>query len=36
VRVGSCLQWHGYQSRTLYVSQTGGSPVDQLQLSGVG
>jgi hypothetical protein len=36
VRAGSCLQWRGYQSRELYVIQTGGTPVDRLQLSGVG
>ena len=36
VRVGSCLQWHGYQSRTLYLTQTGGAPIGSLQLSGVG
>ena len=35
VRVGSCLQWHGYRSKTLYVLQTGGSPVTGLRLSGV-
>lgn len=34
VRVGSCLQWHGYRSKTLYVLQTGGSPVTRLRLSG--
>jgi len=34
VRVGSCLQWHGYRSKTLYVLQTGGSPVTGLRLSG--
>lgn len=36
VRVGSCLQWHGYRSRTLYVAQTGGAPISRLQLSGIG
>jgi len=36
VRVGSCLQWHGFSSRTLYVLQAGGSPVTGLRLSGVG
>jgi hypothetical protein len=36
VRVGSCLQWHGYRSKTLYVLQTGGSPVTGLRLSGAG
>jgi hypothetical protein len=35
VRVGSCLQWHGYQSRSLYVFQTGGAAIKRLQLSGV-
>lgn len=35
VRVGSCLQWHGYRSRVLYVFQSGGSPITRLQLSGV-
>jgi hypothetical protein len=35
VRVGSCPQWHGYRSKTLYVLQTGGSPVTGLRLSGV-
>ena len=36
VPVGSCLQWHGYRSHTLYVSQTTGAPIERLQLSGVG
>jgi hypothetical protein len=36
VRVGSCLQWHGYRTRTLYVAQTSGAPISRLQLSGVG
>jgi hypothetical protein len=35
VRVGSCLQWHGYQTSTLYVMQTGGAPITGLTLSGV-
>ncbi len=35
LRVGSCLQWYGYQSRELFISQTGGSPITELQLSGV-
>src|SRR5258708_33729393 len=26
VRVGSCLQWHGYPPATLYVAQTGRPP----------
>jgi hypothetical protein len=36
VRVGSCLQWHGYPAGTLYVAQTGGAPITGFQLSGVG
>jgi hypothetical protein len=36
IRVGSCLQWHGYRTRTLYITQTSGAPVSRLQLSGVG
>lgn len=35
VRVGSCLQWHGYSSTRLYVRQVGGTPVSGLELSGV-
>jgi hypothetical protein len=35
VRVGTCLQWHGYHSRTLYLAASGGAPVTSLQLSGV-
>ncbi|MDX6204502.1 MAG: hypothetical protein QOF39_559 [Frankiales bacterium] len=35
VRVGSCLQWHGYDTSTLYVLQVGGTPVTSLRLSGV-
>jgi hypothetical protein len=35
VRVGSCLQWHGYSSRTLYLQQTGGTPITRIRLSGV-
>ena len=35
VRVGACLQWHGYTNRTLYVEQTGGPPLVSLTLSGV-
>lgn len=35
VRVGSCAQWHGYTSKTLYLIQTGGAPVTGLRLSGV-
>jgi hypothetical protein len=36
VRVGSCLQWHGYRARRLYVTQTGGAPITGFRLSGVG
>ncbi len=35
VRVGSCLQWHGYSSHTLYLSQVGGRPITSVTLSGV-
>jgi hypothetical protein len=35
VRVGSCLQWHGYSSTRLYVRQVGGAPISGLELSGV-
>jgi hypothetical protein len=35
VRVGACLQWHGYTHRTLYVEQMGGPPLVSLTLSGV-
>jgi hypothetical protein len=35
VRVGACLQWHGYTHRTLYVEQTGGPQLVSLTLSGV-
>ena len=35
VRVGSCLQWHGYSGTTLYLLQDAGRPVTQLRLSGV-
>ncbi|MDP9092763.1 MAG: hypothetical protein M3N95_07435, partial [Actinomycetota bacterium] len=36
VRVGSCLQWHGYTARTLYLLQTNGAPpVTSIRLSGV-
>jgi hypothetical protein len=35
VRVGSCLQWHGYTGHTLYLSQTGGAPITSLTLSDV-
>jgi hypothetical protein len=35
VRVGSCLQWHGYRGQTLYVLQNGGRAINQVTLSGV-
>jgi hypothetical protein len=35
VRVGSCLQWHGYQGPTLYLTQHGGRTVDHLAVSDV-
>jgi hypothetical protein len=35
IRVGSCLQWHGYPSGKLYVFQSAGSPVKHLAFSGV-
>ena len=35
VRVGSCLQWHGYRGHTLYLAQTGGAPITSLTLSNV-
>lgn len=35
VRVGSCLQWHGYRGHSLYLVQQGGSPITSLTLSGV-
>ncbi len=36
VRVGACLQWHGYTGKTLYVQEpTNGSPVTSITLSGV-
>ena len=36
VRVGSCLQWHGYTSDTLYLTQRDVyDPVDKIVLSGV-
>jgi hypothetical protein len=35
VRVGSCLQWHGYRGRTLYFEQQGGAPITSLTLSQV-
>lgn len=36
VRVGACLQWHGYTHRTLYVQEPAtGSPVTSITLSDV-
>jgi hypothetical protein len=35
VRVGSCLQWHAYHGRILYLSQRGGAPITSLTLSNV-
>jgi hypothetical protein len=35
VRVGSCLQWRGYSSSSLYVRQVGGAPISGLELSGI-
>jgi hypothetical protein len=35
IRVGSCPQWHGYVGQTLYISQSGGTPIARLELSGV-
>lgn len=35
VRVGSCIQWHGYSTHTLYITQVGGSPAETVTLSGV-
>jgi hypothetical protein len=35
VRVGSCVTWHGFHGRTLYLLQRGGRPVDRIRLSGV-
>lgn len=35
VRVGSCLQWRGYKTRTLYILQTGGVPITGFRMSGV-
>jgi hypothetical protein len=35
LRVGSCLQWHGYSSTHLYVRQVGGAPISGLELSAV-
>ncbi len=36
VRVGACLQWHGYTGKTLYVQEpVNGTPVTAITLSGV-
>ena len=35
VRVGSCLQWHGFEGRTLYLTQDKGRPIQRVVLSGV-
>jgi hypothetical protein len=35
VRVGACLQWHGYSGRDLYLAQEGGRPVTEIRLSQV-
>jgi hypothetical protein len=35
VRVGSCLQWHGYDGKRLVISQEGGSPIERVVLSDV-
>jgi hypothetical protein len=35
VRVGSCLQWHGYRGRDLYVAQQGGAAITSMTLSDV-
>lgn len=35
VRVGSCLQWHGYRGHRLYIAQQGGAPITSVTLSGV-
>jgi hypothetical protein len=35
VRVGACLQWHGFEGRRLYLTQAGGRQVDRVVLSGV-
>lgn len=32
VRVGACLQWHGYSGDTLYLAQDGGHRIDELRL----
>jgi hypothetical protein len=35
VRVGSCLQWHGFEGSRLYLTQDGGAPIEKVVLSGV-
>ncbi len=35
VRVGSCLQWHGFEGSKLYLTQEGGAPIERVTLSGV-
>ncbi len=34
IRVGACLQWHGF-GRQLLVTQDGGNPITRIRLSGV-
>jgi len=35
VRVGSCLQWRGFNNRKIYLTQTGGRLIDRVMLSAV-
>jgi hypothetical protein len=35
VRVGSCLQWHGFSGSQLVVIQEGGAPITRVVLTGV-
>ena len=35
VRVGSCLQWQGFDSPRLQLFQSGGEPIDRIVLSDV-
>jgi hypothetical protein len=35
IRVGSCLQWHGFTGRTLYLQQPQGNPITDVRLSGL-
>jgi hypothetical protein len=35
VRVGSCLQWHGYEGDRLYLFQDAGRPIREIRLSDV-